>query len=147
VTNQRMRVPDTRPSPQSEVRALLESWSGAARTKDIDGLMSLYAPDIVYFDAVPPLQFTGTTEIRRNFLRWFDGWQSSIGLEIGDVNILVSGNIAIAYTLVRASGTLKDGSDVDYWVRATVCCRRSNDHWLIAHEHISVPIDIQNARR
>jgi ketosteroid isomerase-like protein len=35
-------------SIQSEVRALLESWSEAARIKDIDRLMSLYSPDIVY---------------------------------------------------------------------------------------------------
>jgi hypothetical protein len=38
---------------QSEVRALLDSWSEAIRTKDIDRLMALYAPDIVYFDVVP----------------------------------------------------------------------------------------------
>jgi ketosteroid isomerase-like protein len=36
-------------STQSEVKALLDSWSGAIRAKHIDRLMSLYSPDIVYW--------------------------------------------------------------------------------------------------
>ena len=104
-------------SPQSEVRALLESWSGAARMKDIDRLMSLYSPDIVYFDVVPPLQYTGYAAVRGNFLRWFDGFTGSIGMEIRDLNILASGDIAVAHMLIRASGTLKARREVGYWVR------------------------------
>lgn len=131
-------------SPEADVRALLDSWSEAIRTKDIDRLMSVYSPDIVYFDLVPPLQFIGSAAARRNFLRWFDGWRSSIGQEIRDLNITASGDIANAYMLIRASGTLKSGQEVGYWVRATVCCRRSNQTWLITHEHISLPVDFKS---
>jgi ketosteroid isomerase-like protein len=130
-------------STESEIRTLLESWSKAARAKDIDRLMSVYSPDIVYFDVVPPLQFTGTDAVRANFLRWFGGFEGSIGQEVGDSHILVSGDVAVAYMLIRASGTLKDGREVGYWVRATVCCKRSNDSWLITHEHISLPFDFE----
>jgi ketosteroid isomerase-like protein len=129
-------------SPQSEVRALLDSWSGAIRMKDLDRLMPLYSPDAVYFDLVPPLQITGSAAIRRNFSRWFETWESSIGVEIRDLNIFVSGDVAAAYMLHRTSGTLKGGREVGYWVRATVCCQRSNHTWLIAHEHISLPVDV-----
>src|SRR5262249_36781337 len=59
-------------SNNSEIQALLESWVDACQAKDIDRLMSLYSPDIVYYDVVPPLQFAGSDEVRRNFLRWFD---------------------------------------------------------------------------
>jgi ketosteroid isomerase-like protein len=128
-------------STQSEVRALLDSWSEATRLKDIDRLMSLYSPDITYFDVVLPLQHTGYDAVRRNFLRWFDGWESAIGVEIRDSNILVSGDVAAAYMLHRTSGTLKNGHEVGYWVRATVCCQRSNHRWLITYEHISLPVN------
>jgi ketosteroid isomerase-like protein len=134
---------DAMASTESEIRTLLESWSAAARAKDIDRLMSLYSPDIVYFDVVPPLQFTGSDTVRANFLRWFGGFESSIGQEIRDPHILVSGDIGVAYMLIRASGTLKDGREVGYWVRATVSCKRSNHRWLIAHEHISLPFDFE----
>ncbi len=126
---------------QSEVKALLENWSQACRTKDIDRLMSLYAPDITYFDVVPPLQYTGSDAVRRNFLRWFDSWESAIGVEIRDLNIVASEDVATAYLLHRTSGTLKNGREVGYWVRATLCCQRSDNRWLITHEHISVPVD------
>ena len=99
-------------STQSEVKALLDSWSGAIRAKDIDRLMSLYSPDIVYFDLVPPLRYAGSAAIRRNFLRWFDSWKSSIGAEIRDLHIAASGQTAVAFMLHRTSGTLKDGREV-----------------------------------
>jgi ketosteroid isomerase-like protein len=137
---------DAKASPESEIRTLLERWSEAAGAKDIDRLMSLYSPDIVYFDVVPPLQYAGSAEVRANFLRWFDGWESSIGQEIGASQILVSGDVAVAFMLIRASGTRKDGREVAYWVRATVCCKRSNDTWLITHEHISLPFDFEKGR-
>lgn len=128
----------------SEVRALLESWSGAIRMKDIDRLMPLYSPDVVYFDVVPPLQVTGSAAVRRNFLRWFDSWKSSIGVEIRDLNVLASGNVAAAYMLHRTSGILTSGRQVDYWIRASVCCQRSDRGWLITHEHVSLPVDFQS---
>ena len=133
-------------STQSEVRALLDRWSEAIRLKDIDRLMALYDPDIVYFDVVPPLHYTGSAAVRRNFLRWFDAWQSAIGQEIRDVTIVASGDIAVAHLFVRASGTLKNGHEVGYWVRATVCCQRTNDRWLITHEHVSLPVDVASGR-
>ncbi len=133
---------DAMASTQSEVRALLDRWSEAARTKDIERLMALYARDIVYFDVVPGHQYTGSAAVRANFLRWFDAWQSAIGQEIRDLHILANGDIAVAYMLIRASGTLKNGREVGYWVRATVGCQRSDHTWLIAHEHVSLPVDV-----
>ena len=131
-------------STQSEVRVLLDSWSGAIRTKDIERLMALYAPDIVYFDVVPPLHYTGSAAVRRNFLRWFETYTGSIGQEIRDLHILASGNIAVAHLLIRASGTLKNGHEVGYWVRATVCCQRADQRWVITHEHVSLPVDFES---
>jgi uncharacterized protein (TIGR02246 family) len=133
-------------STEPEVRALLERWSEAVRIKDIERLMSLYAPNIVYFDVVPPLQFTGSDAVRRNFLRWFDSWESGIGQEIRDLHVVASADTAVAYMLVRASGTLKNGREVGYWVRATVVCQRSDQEWLITHEHISLPVDVASGR-
>jgi ketosteroid isomerase-like protein len=125
----------------AEIKALLDSRSDYVRIKDIDRLMSLYSPDVVYFDVVPGLQFAGSDALRDRFLQWFDSWKGPIGMEICDSNILASGDTAVAYMLNRTSGTLKNGRDVGHWVRATVCCQRSNYGWLIKHEHISLPID------
>ncbi|GLQ57135.1 YybH family protein [Devosia nitrariae] len=129
-----------------EVKALLDGRSEAIRMKDIDRLMSFYSPDVVYFDTVPPLQYVGTAVLRDRFLHWFDGWKGSIGQEIRDLKISASGDVAVAYMLVRASGALKNGLEVERWVRVTSCCQRSDDKWLTAHEHVSFPIDFASGR-
>lgn len=129
---------------QSEIRALLDSRSEAMRIKDIDRLMSVYSPDIIYFDLVPPLQYTGSDALRGRFLHWFDGWESAIGQEIHHLTISASQDIATTSMLIRASGTLKNGREVRLWVRATSCCQRSNHGWLITHEHISLPVDLES---
>jgi ketosteroid isomerase-like protein len=119
---------------------LFDSRSEAIGRKDIDRLMSLYSLDIVYFDLVPPLQYVGVDALRGRFLDMFDRYNGSIGQEIRELKILASGDVAAAHMLIRASGTLKNGNEVAYWVRATDCCRRSNQTWLITHEHISLPV-------
>ncbi len=133
-------------STQPRIGALLESYSAAIREKDIERLMALYSSDIVYYDLVPPLRYSGFDAIRRNFLRWFESWQSPIGVEIRDRTILTSGDTATAFMLHRTSGILKDGRAVDYWVRVTVCAQRSDRGWLIAHEHVSLPVDFASGR-
>ena len=129
-------------STESEVRAVLDGRSEAVRIKDMDRLMTFYSLDIVYFDVVPGLQYTGSAALRPRFLEWFDGFKS-FDQEIRDLNILASGDIAVAYMLVRARVTLKNGRQVGYWVRATTCCQRSNHRWLVTHEHVSLPVDFE----
>ena len=126
-------------SDDSEVRALLDSRVDACKAKDIDRLMSLYAPDIVYYDVVPPLQYTGSADVRRNFMRWFDEYDGPIGLETHELEIAASADVAFAHMLHLDSGMRKNGNDDAIWVRSTVCCRRSGGEWMITHEHISMP--------
>jgi ketosteroid isomerase-like protein len=129
---------------QSEVRVLLDSQAEAMRAKDLDRLMSFYSPDIAYFDVVPPLRFVGSDALRGRFSQWFAGFKGSIDMQIRDLNISTSGDIAVAYWLSRARGTLKNGNEVGSWVRATNCCQRSNHGWLITHEHVSLPVDVES---
>jgi ketosteroid isomerase-like protein len=131
---------------QSEVTALLDRQADAMRAKSIDQLMSLYSPDVVYFDTVPPLQYTGSAALRERFLRWFDGWQDRFEMEIRDVHVSASGDIAVAHRFSRARGILKDGQKAESWVRATSCFQRSNHTWLITHEHVSWPVDVKSGR-
>jgi ketosteroid isomerase-like protein len=126
---------------QSQVGVLFDSRSEAIWAKDIERLMSLYSPDIVYFDLVPPLRYVGADALRERFLEWFDSFESPIGQEISDLQVTESGDAAIAHMLIRAGGTRKNGQDVSFWVRVTDGCRRSNGEWLITHEHVSLPVD------
>lgn len=128
-------------SNDSEIRALLDTRVDACQAKDIDRLMTLYDPSIVYFDVVPPLRFVGTDEVRRNFLRWFDEYDGPIALETHELTIAMSGDVAFVHMLHLDSGKRKNGlPQGGVWLRSTVCCRRSSDGWSITHEHISLPL-------
>jgi ketosteroid isomerase-like protein len=131
-------------SNESEIRALLDRRVDACQAKDIDRLMALYASNIVYYDVVPPLQFAGSDEVRRNFLRWFGEYEGPIGLETHELHIATNGDVAFAHMLHLDSGTRKKGPEGAVWLRSTVCCQRSGDKWLITHEHISLPVGWQN---
>ena len=131
-------------STQAEIRAFLDSRSEAIRTKDLDRLLSFYSPDIVYFDIVPPLQYIGSAALRKRFSHWFDGFESSIGQRIHDVTIETSGDLVVASMLIKAGGTRKNGDEVEFWVRATSSFQRSANGWLITHEHVSLPVDLQS---
>jgi uncharacterized protein (TIGR02246 family) len=133
---------DAMDANQSDVRALLDAQVEAIRRKDLDRLMSLYSPDIVYFDVVPPLQYVGSAALRGRFTTWFDGYRDAIDFEIRDLTIAADRDLAVSHWLSRASGTLKNGRKVGSWVRATSCCRRTDQGWLVTHEHISVPVDL-----
>lgn len=123
------------------VEAVLQGRIEAAQVKDIDKLMSYFAPEIVYYDAVPPLQFVGTEAVRKNFQRWFDGYDGPISLETKDQTVAVDGDIAWAHMLHLDSGKRTNGMQSAMWVRSTVCLRRIDGEWLVTHEHISMPID------
>jgi ketosteroid isomerase-like protein len=133
-------------STQSEIKALFDRRSEGARLKDIDRLMAVYSPDIVYFDLVPPLQYVGSAALRERFLDWFARFDGPIGQEARDVTIAANGDVAVAWMLIRASGTLTNGREVDYWVRVSYGCQRSSDGWLINHEHVSLPVDMASGR-
>lgn len=124
----------------SDVQALLDIRVEASRAKDIDRLMSLYAPDCVYFDVVPPLQFTGAAAVRQNFLRWFAEYDGPIGLETSHQDVVVRGDVAFAHMLHFDSGN-RSGEYSGVWLRSTVCCQQIDGKWQITHEHISLPID------
>ena len=132
-------------SHEAEIKALLNERVDATRAKHIDRLMALYAPTIVYFDVVPPTQFVGPVEVRRNYLRWFDEYEGPIGLETHALRVATSEDVAFAHMLHSVSGKRRSGvPQGQARVRSTVCCRRSGGTWSITHEHVSLPLGGRN---
>jgi ketosteroid isomerase-like protein len=133
-------------SAQNDVRALLEQRAEACEAKDIDRLMSLYAPKIVYFDVVPPLHFTGSDAVRANFLRWFGEYEGRIGLETHELEVTISNDVAFAHMLHLDKGNIHLPEQQKFWLRSTVCCQRIDEKWLITHEHISMPLEYKSGK-
>ena len=110
---------------EAQIQLLLDEWVDALRVKDVDKILSLYAPEIVTFDVVPPLQYAGTEAYGNSFRRMFDAYQGPIDFETRDVSIVVGRDVAFSHSLVRTSGTMKSGAETARWLRRTFAFERS----------------------
>jgi len=128
---------------ETEIRKRLDDWAAAFRNKDIDAVMRVFAPDVVAFDIVPPLRYTGRDAYRKQWLRLFASYQGPIEYEIRDLTITADHDIAFSHSLNRIGGTLKSEKTTGFWVRMTACWRKVDGEWLLEHEHVSVPVDLE----
>src|SRR5215471_7929686 len=138
-----MTVEANKKNDEAEIKRVIEGGVEALRARDIDGIMSMYAPDLVSFDIVPPLRYLGTDAYRKRWEETFSSFQGPIGYEIADLSITVGDDVAFGHSLNRISGTLTTGQQTDLWLRWTVCFRKINGQWLIVHTQVSVPVDLE----
>jgi uncharacterized protein (TIGR02246 family) len=132
---------------EKQIQNLIESCAKALRAKDVNGLVSHYTPNILLFDLAPPLQHVGVEAYRKGLEEWFPTFEGPVGYEIRNLEITVSGDLAISHSINRISGKRKTGEETDVWVRATVSYRKINGKWLITHEHVSVPFYMDGSNR
>jgi ketosteroid isomerase-like protein len=132
---------------ETDIRHLIDTLINAIRAMDLEALKSVYATEIVTFDVAGPLQRAGTEAKLGNWVEAFAAFQPPLGYEIRDLAITSGGEVAFAHGLARLSGTLKNGSPGGgFWVRFTGCLRKIDGRWLIAHDHVSVPLDLDSGR-
>jgi uncharacterized protein (TIGR02246 family) len=131
---------------EAQIRQLIDQWVKALHAKDLNALMSYYAPDILTFDILPPLQYQGVDAYRKNFEAWFASVQGPIDYEIRDLRITTGHDVAFCYSLNRVRSTRTTGETTDSWVRVTVGFRKMDGTWRITHEHVSVPVDLETSK-
>lgn len=127
---------------EAEIREVINRLFGAIRAMDLEGVKPFFAPDIVSFDIQPPLQHLGAEAKWQNWAAVFAAYERPLGYESHGLTITVGDDVAFAYGLNRISGTLKNGNRSDHWVRWTGCFRKIDGRWLIAHDQVSVPVDV-----
>ena len=130
---------------EAEVRRRVAGLSNAVRARDLDAVMCFYIPDNVVLDLDPPQRYMGTPNKRRAWREFFDMHRSDIGYDVRDLTVTAEGDTAFVRSLNRVSGTLPSGNRSEMWVRWTACFKRLDGIWLIAHDHVSVPVRHRNA--
>jgi ketosteroid isomerase-like protein len=137
---------NSKATDEAQIRKLMDDRARAVQAKDINGLMSNYAPDVLSFDAVDRLQNSGSDGSRKRAREWFSAYQGPIGSEMRELSIAMGDDVAFCHGLNRIRGTTTNGTQVDMWLRATVCLRKIGGKWLITHEHTSAPFDAASGR-
>jgi ketosteroid isomerase-like protein len=128
------------------IKARYADWQHAFEARDLNRIMALYAPDVVAYDVVPPLQFVGADEYRKDYASIFAQLKGPLKMGVPQIHIEQSGDVAFAFGLERLRATTNDGTPVDMWLRFTDGWKRENGRWLVVHEHVSVPVDLASGK-
>src|ERR1700687_1710415 len=96
-----MTIEMTKTHDEAQIRQLIDDWRSALCARDLDRLIQSYAPDVLFFDAVPPFQHRGAAAYGRTWDAMFPSLPLRIGSELRDLSITVSDDLAVMYGLHR----------------------------------------------
>jgi uncharacterized protein (TIGR02246 family) len=124
-------------SDEVQIRTLLEDWARAVREKDIDRVLAHHAEDIVMFDVPMPLQSRGIEEYRKTWELFFESSPGGDGaFDLLEVKITAADSAAYCHALIRI---------FESRARLTTGLVKRDGRWVIAHEHHSYPIELDES--
>ncbi|KGP63944.1 ketosteroid isomerase [Legionella norrlandica] len=125
------------------IHKLIEDYVKGVHAKDINKIMSQYAPNIRSFDAVSQLQFKGVNDYKRHWETCLSFCQGAPLFEVQELETVVDGDLAVSYYLTYCGGTNEKDEAQGGWMRGTMVHRKIDEKWKIIHEHYSVPFDMK----
>lgn len=131
---------------EAAIRRQLDKVIDGLGAGDLEALRQLYTPDVVSFDVEPPLQHVGIAAKLANWAKVFQ-LLDKVTYEIRDPAFTIGDEVAFGHAFARLGGTLKTGAAMSgMWVRVTFGLRKIDGAWLIAHDQVSVPLDITSGK-
>ena len=137
-----------RADARADIKALEDRFVAAFKAKDADAIMKVYAPGqaLVVFDVVPPRQYVGAAAYRKDWETFLGNFDGPITVELTDLDVGADRNLAYSHSIQRVAGTDKQGKKLDLTVRVTDVYKKARGRWLIIHEHVSVPVDLDTGK-
>jgi uncharacterized protein (TIGR02246 family) len=126
---------------EAEIRRLDTELTEALRARDIERLLSCYAPDVEVFHPGAGREQRGTDALRALCESEFARTTGPVGRETRQFRVHVDEGIALGHALVRVQATRTDGTPRDEEVRVTTGYRNIGLRWVIVHEHVSVALE------
>jgi uncharacterized protein (TIGR02246 family) len=124
---------------EAAIRALVENWARAVRSKNLDGILANHAPDMLMFDVPEPIQSKGIAAYRKTWDLFFSWSQDSGVFDISEMNITAGNDVAFVTALMRCAGTEANGDKIELEFRLTIGLRKIDGQWIVMHEHHSLP--------
>jgi uncharacterized protein (TIGR02246 family) len=133
---------------EAKIRALEAQFAAAFNAKDADAIMRVYVPNesLVVFDVVPPRQYVGASAYRKDWQDFFAHVKGPLKFEISDLGVTTDGRLGYSHSIQRVRATDSKDQPIDLTVRVTDVYGKINGNWLIVHEHVSVPVDLDTGK-
>ena len=133
---------------EAAVMAVIRAQEEATSEGNARASVDVLSADIVVFDLPPPLVYQGNQARDIEALEaWLATWRDGVTVHLADPQIIIDGDLAVAFGLSRMTGIKTDGAKVDSWSRRTVVLQRSGEGWKIVHEHASFPMAMDGSGR
>jgi ketosteroid isomerase-like protein len=135
-------------SSTAQIEALETRYIDAFNAKDLDKIMSCYAPgkELFVFDAVPPREYPSWDDYKRDWEGLFSAFPGPISNKISEQSITVVGTVAYGHNIQSGYFTDKAGTRTNVAVRVTDVYRKLSGKWLIVQEHVSFPVDLATGK-
>jgi ketosteroid isomerase-like protein len=126
-----------------EIRMLQSRRDAAVKAKDVDAIMANYmnSGKLVVFDLIPPRQYTGWNSYKKNWQDFLAQCKDAPTWDTTDLHTMGGAGYGFSHSIVHMACTDQKGVKMDMVLRVTDCYANFGGKWLIAHEHISVPVD------
>jgi uncharacterized protein (TIGR02246 family) len=121
---------------------LLERYAAAARAKDVEAFLGLYADDVRTFDLWERWSYDGKDELRAMVEEWFGSLgEDTVAVEFDDVRTIVGDDVAAVSAFLTLRGLSAEGEELRSMNnRLTWILRKdAGGEWRIVHEHTSAP--------
>ena len=126
---------------ETAIRAHLDKWLDASRDMDLDALRACYMPDMVSYDCHSAFQFRGIDTYAKHLAMCFSHMVAPAVIDVHELSVTADENVAFCHMIMHCGCTSKSGSQHSSWLRSTVCLRKIDGQWLVAHDHCSAPFD------
>jgi uncharacterized protein (TIGR02246 family) len=138
-----VQLDDDRATDDGAIRSVIDDFARAVRERNVDAMLAHCADDVVVFDMLPPLKHAGVQAVRRNWTSTLEAFRNHVDYEVSQLHIFARGDMALCHSLNYFGGARKTGQRSGTWLRQTLGLRRIDGHWKLAHQHISVPLDME----
>jgi ketosteroid isomerase-like protein len=134
------------PDDKNEIRTVVEGRAATLQTGDVKALLAYYAPRVVEFSLAPPLRQQNDAQDPEPVERWMATFEAPPKRAVTQLEIAVSGDVAYATSIDCLTATPKGMPEsFSLWYRVTLGLRKVDGEWLIAHEHESVPFEMDGS--
>ncbi len=139
---------DSKGGDEAKIRMLEDKFAAAVNAKDVGAIMSVYVPNetLFVFDVIPPRQYVGAQAYRKDWTDFMAMFKGPVQLQISELTVQADGKMGWGHSIQHVTGTDTKGQPIDLTVRVTDVYRKINGNWLIVHEHVSIPVDLDTGK-
>ena len=135
----------------SKVQDVLETYKTAVYEKDAEKFLSMYAPEMHIYDCWGKWEVKDLFSWKKNVAEWFNGLNEDgvlLKVDFRDLVVEEDSNLTIVYCTVTFTAHKEEAGEQlrQMTNRFTYGLKKVNESWFIAHEHSSLPINIETGK-